>query len=348
MSNYLYLRKYKVLVGNAKTLIYETDQNGTEQTYEAALNVSDLRCTFRIKKSLDWRNFATITIYNLNDKTEKKIIEEGDRCIVEAGYEGYLNTDTAEDGETQIINENKTIPDQSAPKQYGKIFDGSVVYATRAKENNTDYTLTLICVDGDSFIHGNFIATTMIRGQNPRQVIETAVNMAKVPTETNRISPGLSGQTLPRGKVFFGRPIDILQDVARGNNANVWIEDGLVNVTKMTDECKTDAIVLTPQTGLIGFPQQIQYGVSFQALMNPAIEMMSLVQLKNVDVAGLKSTTAEQTPLDPEQIYQATEVEYVGDTRGNDWYVNVSGVSRAGKTMLLAMLQNYNQTPNSN
>ncbi len=49
------------------------------------------------------------------------------------------------------------------------------------------------------------------------------------------MSPTISGQTLPRGKVYFGRPKDILTDVARGNNANVWINDGQVNVTKITD-----------------------------------------------------------------------------------------------------------------
>ncbi len=337
MSNYLYLRKYRVLVGNAKTLIYEKDSTGTEQTYETALDVSDLRCTFQIKKTRSLQNFATITIYNLNNETEKKIIQESDRCIVEAGYEGYLNTDD----ETQTIEE-------SAPKQYGKIFDGTVIYVTRAKANNTDYTLTLICVDGDSFLYGNFIATTMIRGQNPRQIIQAAVSMANTPTETNRISSGISEQTLPRGKVFFGRPKDILQDVARGNNANVWIEDGLVNVTKITDECKTDAIVLTPQTGLIGFPQQTQYGVNFQALINPAIKLETLIQLQKVDIAGFASPTTKQAPLDPEQIYQVMEAEFVGDTRGTEWYVNVIGVSRAGKTLLPAMMQNYSQTPNSN
>ncbi len=35
----------------------------------------------------------------------------------------------------------------------------------------------------------------------------------------------------------------------------------------ITDE----ALILTPQNGLIGYPQQIQYGVSFRCLLNPKI-----------------------------------------------------------------------------
>ena len=39
----------------------------------------------------------------------------------------------------------------SQRKQYGKIFDGQIVQAVRSKENNTDYVLTLVCLEGILF-----------------------------------------------------------------------------------------------------------------------------------------------------------------------------------------------------
>ena len=41
---------------------------------------------------MDFNNHAEVKIYNLNKDTEEKIIKEGDRLIISAGYEGYLNT----------------------------------------------------------------------------------------------------------------------------------------------------------------------------------------------------------------------------------------------------------------
>ena len=40
---------------------------------------------------MDFNNYAIVTIYNLNRETENKIINESDRLVINAGYEGYLN-----------------------------------------------------------------------------------------------------------------------------------------------------------------------------------------------------------------------------------------------------------------
>lgn len=243
---------------------------------------------------------------------------------------------------------------ETAPKQYGKIFDGQIVQTIRSKENNVDYVLTLVCMDGDTFLNMNFISLSCVRGQNPRNVIETVVSKAEKPAQLNRVSAGISGQTLPRGKVYFGRPKDILNDVARGNNANVWISDGNVNVTKITDNYQNEALILTPQNGLIGYPQQIQYGVSFRCLLNPQLTVLSMVQLKNTEINGMQlqmnapgKTQPQTLQLDEENMYQAYEVEHTGDTRGNDWYTTVNAYSRYGKDVVPAMMKGMSSNPNS-
>ena len=222
------------------------------------------------------------------------------------------------------------------------------------KENNTDYVLTLVCIDGDTFLNMNFISLSCVRGQNPRNVIDTVVSKAEKPTQVNRVSPTISGQTLPRGKVYFGRPKDILTDVARGNNANVWINDGQVNITKITDTYTDEALILTPKNGLIGYPQQIQYGVSFRCLLNPKINVLSMVQLKNTEINGMQlqmnmpgKSQPQTLQLDEENMYQAYEVEHTGDTRGNDWYTTVNAYSRYGKDVVPAMMKGIGSNPNS-
>ena len=79
MSSYLWMRKWKILVVDAQD--------------KEALNVSDLHVKFTVKKSREINNYSTVEIYNLTAATEQKILKEGDRIIIEAGYEGYLTVE---------------------------------------------------------------------------------------------------------------------------------------------------------------------------------------------------------------------------------------------------------------
>lgn len=72
-ENVLFGRKYRVIV---------SDVNGV------GIDVSTLRCTFQIEKSLlETPNYAEIVLYNLSAQTENSIIKEGAKVILEAGYQ---------------------------------------------------------------------------------------------------------------------------------------------------------------------------------------------------------------------------------------------------------------------
>lgn len=320
MSDVLYGRKYRVLVSNINN---------------EALDVSNLRCTFRIEKvAMQTANYAEVSIYNLSAGTEAEIIKEGDRVIVEAGYQGVITTDA---------NGNLI---EATPKQYGVIFDGLVIQALRDKEDNVNYKLTLVCMDGDSFLANNIIKLSVGGGQNQRQIVETIVSKAETPTETARITPDLSTQTLPRGKVFFGTPKQYLNKIASDNNANFWVDDGAVYITKSTDIPAGEALVLTPQTGLLGVPQQNQDGIECKCLLNPNIKLMTMIKIDNSMIRQLKQQVGQYPALlDADGQYQVYKVSYVGDTRGDDWQTEIVGIGRNGKnapTLLSVPTQNPN------
>jgi hypothetical protein len=322
-SGALWLRKWRILV---------TDAQDNE-----ALNVSDLHCTFEVHKKRNNGGFyAVCRIYNLNTETEDKLVMEGDRLIIEAGYIAQTSEEsTAEDGSTVTTYQDL---------QYGKIFDGKIVWPSRSRDSNVDYVLTLMAIDGDQPLNLNFISKTVNRGLNSRKILETVAKDSEEATPVNSISDGLSSQALPRGKVFFGKPYKYVQDVCRGNAASFYIEDGSLNVTRLQDVKKDEAIVVTPETGLIGTPQQVQFGVSFKLLLNPAIHLESLIQIKNVQVNEATTTPGQQVqPLDDDWVYQVCELTHIGDTRGNDWYTEIQGISRYGKGSLPALLANSGQ-----
>lgn len=282
-----------------------------------AWEVSNLRCVFQIEKSiLPTANHIEVSIYNLSSQTEASMIKEGYRVIVEAGYDGVSS---------------------NSGKQYGKIFDGEIVQVLWDRENNIDTKLTLIAMDGDELLNRGFINKTVEAGLTQKQLLEFIISQRRLPsdatttkktTELARVSPSLSEQRLPRGKVFFGRPKDYINDIAIGNSANFYVDDGQVSVVKMTDKIEGEVLVLTPQTGLVGTPQQVQDGVSFRCLLNPAIKLDSLVKLDKSLIRQQKIEKEQLImPLDQDGTYRVCKFIHIGDTRGDEWYTNVIGVS---------------------
>ena len=297
MTNPLYLRKYRVLV---------VDKNNN------ALDVSDLRCTFMIeKKALQAVNYADITIYNLTGPTEQAIIKEGQRVIVEAGYQ---------DG------------------AYGVIFDGDIFQPLWDRENVVDYKLTLHCISGDSFLKQNFIAFSKNAGYDYMEIIKDISVRARTPIPLGHITSNLDSNPSPRGKVIFGNAKDHLRNIARGNNAQMFADDGKLHITKITDVPQGQALVLSPQTGLVGTPQQIDYGFSFRCLINPTITIVNPSMMVKIDNSLLRQKKAIigqiVSMIDQDMVGLVIGITTVGDTRGQEWYQDVVCLTRGGKVPL--------------
>lgn len=339
----LWLRKYRILI---------TDKNDKE-----ALDVSDLHCVFEVhKRRSQGASYAIVRIYNLSAEAEKMIINDGDRVIIEAGYKGTQQS-VISGGSTDdwtlysraglVGEQGQSVGDNAAVPQYGVIFDGQVIYPTRAKETNADYVLTLSCVDGNQPLNFNYIQKSINKGMNQRQIFDVVCNSGDVPIPAAHVTDGLSEQVLPRGKVFFGQPVDYIEDICRGNGALYFMDGGNVNIYKLTDVADDEALVIDPYTGLIGIPQQTVNGLNFRVLLNPSIKLMTKIKLARSEVQEQTITVGQrQRALDDEWIYQAIEVIHRGDSLGNDWYTEIVGISRYGAGSLPSILANAETNPN--
>jgi hypothetical protein len=311
LSSVTFGRKYRVLIAG---------NTANKEGKITAIDVSQLRVTFEIEKTYRSRaNYAYIAIYNLWESTESDLVKNGSRVIVEAGYDNGI---------------------------YGTIFDGDIIQFIREKENNLDYVLTLVCLDGDSFLNHNLIKLTLNAGQNKRQIIDAICKRALVSTEISRISPDISNERLPRGKVLFGDPKQYLEDVTKEQNGTFYMENGKAFITKYSDEPPTTALVVSPSTGLIGVPEQTQDGANFKLLLDPRINLLSMIKIDNSTIRQLRQEPERYPiPLDNDGQYQVYRMRHVGDSRGNDWYTEIEGFSRYAKNILL-FLASADQNPN--
>jgi len=290
LVNILFGRRYRIIVSRPDGI---------------ALDVSQLRCTFKIQKTiLQPPNFSEVVLYNLAPDTENSIIQEGNRIVVEAGYEG---------------------------DQYGLIFDGDVIQPIRDKEDAVTYRLTLRSLDGDRFMNQGFVGFSVLKGQTSRSLVENVVSQAKVPSQLGSISDGFSNQELSRGKVVFGLAKDYLRQLAQSQDASFYVEDGKVNIVRMTDLPEGEITELSPQSGLIGTPVQTDQGVTFKCLLNPRIKINSLVHIDNSLIRAQMFQLGQPIRnLDNDGIYRVIGVTYTGDTRGDPWECECQAVSQAG------------------
>jgi hypothetical protein len=271
-------------------------------------------------------NFSQVVIYNLNAETENQIINEDDRIIVEAGYEG---------------------------EQYGLIFDGDIIQTIREKEDGVTYKLTLIAQDGNNFFRNSYANTTLQKGQTNREIINTLTTQSSIPTTMGNISDNLDQVKLTRGKAIFGLTVDYLRQLAKSQNATFYLKSGEVNIVKLEDIPQGEIIDLSPTSGLIGVPSQTDQGVTIKSLLNPNIKTNILIHIDNRLVRQMQyplvqvnlNSKTPSTPvirnLDNDGIYRVIKVTYKGDTRGDDWTVEAECIVQSG---LLPTIATTNQT----
>jgi hypothetical protein len=253
-----------------------------------------LRCTFHIEKSLtEEPNYSTLTIYNLNPETRRTIIEKGETVLIEAGY---INDVT------------------------GLIFNGEIIQRIKGKEDATDTTLTLVCQDADHLLTSAFVATTLSAGYNHADVCNECKDKYDFNVNDASKTP------LPRAKTLFGMSRDYLHQVAVSDGCAFFTDDGQINIAASAFPAGIGA-ELTPYTGLIGTPQQTEFGVQGQCLLNPRIKLNTMIHIDNDNISAQQvSLGGTLAPLSVTGDYRVNRLVYEGDTRGDPWYINFEGV----------------------
>lgn len=302
-----FLRSYKLYITGPKYTVYEGSSN-----VEARLIEDPIHIQFDITKTiLRDPNMAEITLWNLSPDTEREIIQEGTQVILEAGYD-----------------------------EPGIIFKGQVFQPLRGKLNGTDYFLKLICLDGDAYLNLAFISGTLQSNQTRQQLAQQVLRDSTVDldsvvmdnlTNTNFIDGSIS--TNERGKVVFGDPSKYLNNMAKMGNSTFYIDNNearFFNPTVTNSEIN-NAHLIDTTTGMIGVPQQVDYGVEVTTLLNPSIRLGDFIKIDNRSVLQQQFNFG-QIPylLDNDGTYRVIKIHYSGDSRGQDWYSRLTTITQGG------------------
>lgn len=285
MKDVQYLRKCTLLLSNNKG---------------DGLDLSLLHIKFTVKRSnIQSPNMAEIRVYNLEQNTINRIEKEFKNVILQAGYES----------------------------NFGVIFQGNIKQILKGQENSTDKFVDLIVGDGDLSYNFAVVNTTLAAGSTQREQINAAVQAMSVGNTTLGHVDNLPPAKLPRGKVMFGMSRDYLKQSAETSDQAWSIQNGQVQFVPLTSYLPGEAVVLTSKTGMIGTPTQTNEGINVTCLLNPKIKIGGRVSIDNkaaqrmkIDISQPGSPANIPAPLSQDGVYFVLSIEYVGDTRGQDWY----------------------------
>lgn len=288
-------------------LIVSTGTNG--------LDLSQMHFKFHTNAS-DQQNPNTlyVRVYNLSQQTANSLlVGEFQTVTLQAGYE----------------NGN-----------FGMIFQGTIKQTAAGRERNVDSYVDIWAADGDEWYNFSVINRTLAAGHTPKDVLDAITQFQS----ENGVAPikyaddvtgliagaGLGTAQAIRGKVLFGMARDYAQDWARKYKYSWSIQNGQFVLVKQDGYRPGQAVELSSSTGLIGVPEATNGGVRVRALLNPLIRIGCLVHIAQDDInrityqqQGLTYAPATAVLATKEGYYRVMVAEFSGDTRGQEWYVDL-------------------------
>jgi hypothetical protein len=296
---------------------------------------------------------AEIVIYNADGPISEgpskgidlyqAVIQEGDIVTLAAGYQA----------------------DYPFPSIPPAIFTGPIFYTIQDRLDVKDKRLILHCLLNRALTTQNFLNATLpalstqftqARFIADQSVNKININESQVQSVINSAQPQRGAAQLPRGKSYFGNPHPYLNALAEQNSLLSWFDGKGWNVDSLQNplgKLVATYAPVTPQGGpplriggvtlsLIGQPQQTQLGVSFRVLLDPLVQVTSPLPQVAVQEQYIRQAPIAY-PLPPGSgppvpivsQYAVVGVRFIGDTRGNPWYSEITGIAQIQQAIQL-------------
>jgi hypothetical protein len=253
------------------------------------LLLADIRAAFNIVRSLKQEaNKAGIVIWNLTDDHRQQLASVDKIPVsISAGYVG----------------------------RFSRIFSGTLRSA-RSSLDGADIVTVLETGDGEENLRSKNISKTYPKGTPIRLVIAdiaTALGLG-----IGNLNEAIASVRLPTSDTVTLSGVTVFGNAAR--ELRFWldsvgiewsVQDGALQLLPKNDTLKSQAVKLTPQTGLVGSPTVDNKGVmKATALLIPDLEPGRSVIIESRFVSGA---------------YRIEQVTYTGDKLGGDWYAQIEG-----------------------
>lgn len=278
----------------------------------SSIDVSELRVTFKIPCPPNGTPAtAEVTIYNLSEKSARKIVDKQNEMTdieIEAGYKDST----------------------------GVIFKGQIRQATYGRESPTDTIVWLNC--SAEFGSNDAIASkTFDENSTQKDHFDHAMEKLKEGgADKGEIHPDLEKLKFPQPVTLFGMARDVIRNIALSNDCHWFIDptNGEIHILELKKPLKNQERKLDSATGMIGMPTQTLDGVIVKALIDPKFRLGGKVIIDEKSIQKMRyplnpsgdSSEAQYkgvNDLATDGEYKIMKLDWTGDTRGQAWYADM-------------------------
>ncbi len=274
------------------------------------IDLSTLRIRFDVEQdTLQSPNVLDAIITNVSKATGKRFIDgEFKKVTLSAAY-----------------RENEAV-----------IFEGNIIQSRYGRETPTETYLNLRCGDGDKAYNFAVVKKTLGAGSTGRDVYKALLETMKPHGIVEGfVTEALAKLKYPRPVVMYGQSKDFLRTLAHSTDSTWSIQNGKLDVVGIGQTKPGDTVVLNAATGMIGMPEQTAGGIIVRCLINPQIAVSRKIKLDNASIQMAKYDAsffgelknAKLPSLDADGLYKVLKIKWVGDTRGNAYYMTLWCVS---------------------
>jgi hypothetical protein len=267
-------------------MVDQTRVDGLEPKADGTVN--GFRIAFKAKKTLKPEpNTCELRIWNLSERTRGLMSKQYVPVVIVAGYE---------EGD-------------------GIIFQGKSRTVDHMREG-TDWVTRIRCGDGEMEYQFSRFSDSFGKGATAPEVAKKIIGALGVGagnalTEVKKKSV----VEFARGFAAHGNAAGAFDQLTRKLGLTWSIQDGQIQVLDGSQPAAGTAVLLTPETGLVGSPEHnapdLKGGPALskaKSLLNAAIKCGRTVAIQSAQVNGQ---------------FRVESVEHDGDTAGQNWYTTI-------------------------
>ena len=257
---------------------------------DKAIKVSNLRIMFDIKKTnKPETNTADISIYNLNQDNRENVVKTEKVLILNAGYADATGLE--------------------------KLFVGYVVNTNHAREG-ADIISKIQCEDGSKPLRETKINKPFTAGTGAKKIIQDIIKELPISSQNVDLT-GIDDKKFVNGFAASGIFSKIMDNLVGDLNLEWSIQDNELQIIERGKTNQRTALLLSPETGLIGSPEQLQnLNEDDEEEIKPGWRVKSLLFPK---ITIGNKIAIESRAIKKNTYFKVISVQHIGDTFGNDW-----------------------------
>ena len=287
----LYLRNAEVVVGQRYT--------GKSPVKPATGLSFKTRTNFSVEKTVESTpNNAKVSIYNLSQQSRTFLEQKNMVLFLSVGYQEALST----------------------------LFIGDIT-RIETKRQGADVITSIESGDGELALRTSHVEISLEANATNVQAMKAAIDALNI---TLGSTDGIKTKVYKKGFTFSGTAKELLDTLTRQLNLEWSVQDGELIILPKNGPDGQEAVVVTPDTGLIGFPTKTKDGLEFVSLLNPRIRPGRVVIVRSKQFYGVEMEQskfiASRALKESGAIVKCKRVVYEGDTHEGNWQVKVEAI----------------------